>query len=237
MAIIIHNGFWQLDFSIFWVLCSLLLGGTAVLIHWEKLHGAILPNAVKLIIGITAAVFLLIAGVLGTLVVRKMASQPPKGLSYVIVLGAHVRGEVPSKALQKRIDRAYEYALENPDTILILSGGQGSGEAISEAECMRRCLLEMGVEEKRMVLEKNSTTTRENLLFSDKMTNCKEQPIGLISNDFHIYRALYIAKSLGFNKACGIAAPTDKISVPNYVVREIFALMKAWIINLKNTSA
>ena len=75
-------------------------------------------------------------------VVLGMRSQGSSGLEYVVVLGAQVKGEVPSKALYKRLVKALEYAKENEDTVLILSGGQGTGENITEAECMRRWLTE-----------------------------------------------------------------------------------------------
>ncbi len=60
-------------------------------------------------------------------VIHGMHGKGKPGLEYVVVLGAQVRGQKPSKALKMRLEAARAYARENPDTVLILSGGQGPG--------------------------------------------------------------------------------------------------------------
>lgn len=91
---------------------------------------------------------------------------------------------------------------------------------------MKRYLTENGISEGRLILEEQSTDTRENLKFSDEMTGCKEKKTGILSNDFHVYRAVRLAKKLGYVSPMGIAAPSDPFMEPHYVVREIFALVK-----------
>ena len=145
-------------------------------------------------------------------------------LSYVIVLGTQVRGTRPSLALMQRITKAQEVAQNNPDLTFILSGGQGQGEDISEAQCMWNYLTQSGVSPDRLILEDRSTTTRENLLFSDRLTGCSKKSTALISNDFHIYRALKIARSVGYEDVHGIAAASEPLMKPHYVVREAAAL-------------
>jgi hypothetical protein len=62
-------------------------------------------------------------------------------VDYIIILGARVKGEIPSLALQYRIDSAANYMKKNQETIAIVSGGQGPGEDITEAEATKRGLL------------------------------------------------------------------------------------------------
>ena len=143
-----------------------------------------------------------------------------------MVLGAQVKGDVPSRALKKRLVKAYEYAEENPITILILSGGQGFGENITEAQCMADFLLEKGLPRERILLEEKSTNTMENLKFSNELSGCADKKTGIISNDFHVYRALKLAEKLGYDNPEGIAAPSDAVMQVHYVVREVFALVK-----------
>ncbi|MDF2879300.1 MAG: YdcF family protein, partial [Clostridia bacterium] len=82
---------------------------------------------------------------------------------YIIILGARVKDETPSLALKYRLDKAYTYLNKNPQTIAILSGGQGPGESITEAEAMRRYLSQKGIAKERLVLEEHSTNTYENI--------------------------------------------------------------------------
>ncbi|MDD7350525.1 MAG: YdcF family protein, partial [Clostridiales bacterium] len=165
-------------------------------------------------------------------VIRGMFCSGSEDLDYVVVLGAQVRGVTPSRALKKRLDKALEYAGENENTIFILSGGQGSGEDISEAECMRRYLTEHGISEDRLVLEDRSATTRENLEFSDRLTGCGKAETGILSNNFHIFRAVRLAEKQGYQHAEGIAAPSDPIMQVHYVIREVFALVKEEIVSV-----
>lgn len=111
-------------------------------------------------------------------VLSAMKGKGRENLDYVVVLGAHVKGELPSKALLKRLEAALDYGEKNPETKLVLSGGQGFGENITEALCMKRYLVKNGISSDRLILEEKSTDTRENLKFSDEMTGCKEKKQG-----------------------------------------------------------
>ena len=85
---------------------------------------------------------------------------------YLIILGAHVNGRVPSDSLERRIRKAEQYLKSHPMTKVIVSGGQGKGEDITEAEAMEIYLWEHGIEKERILKEAASTTTKENLRFS-----------------------------------------------------------------------
>lgn len=214
------------DFAWIWLAGGLVLEGTALGLSFLCRHGKNLPGWVWLAGGLLLGAGLLLALYLGGLVVSAMGSKGSQNLDYVVVLGAHVQGETPSKALRKRLEAALDYAEKNPDTMLVLTGGQGYGEDITEAECMRRWLIERGISEERLILEDQSTSTKENLLFARELTGCHQKRTGILSNDFHIYRALQLARSLGYGQAEGIAASSDMILLPHSVVREIFALVK-----------
>lgn len=155
----------------------------------------------------------------------------PENADYMIILGARVKGKVPSLALKYRIDHAAHYLKENPDTIAIASGGKGPGEDISEAQCIKRELMQHGIEESRILLEDKSTDTYENIGFSKKFIPEKAE-IGLVvTNDFHIFRAKMIADNEEL-KINGLAAKTPIQAVFKSYTREYLALTKYFMINL-----
>ena len=144
---------------------------------------------------------------------------------YIIVLGCQVDGTTPSLSLSDRIDAAYRYLQENPHTKAVLSGGQGENEDITEAECMFRELTDRGVAEERLILEKSSTSTWENLKFSltliEEETGAKPETVGVLSGDYHLLRAGLFAKSFGV-EAVGIPAKTNMPTIRiNYFLREV----------------
>ena len=100
-----------------------------------------IPTAVKIAYRVLFCIFLAIFIFVEAKTIQAMSAPKKSDLEYVIVLGAGVNGTVPKNPLRVRIERAAEYMSENEDTILIASGGQGSGEDISEAECIRSILV------------------------------------------------------------------------------------------------
>lgn len=160
------------------------------------------------------------------LILSGMKQKGVPGLSFLLVLGCKVNGERPSKALKERVLTAAEYLRENPETKAILSGGQGAGENISEAECMRRMLVQEGISEERLILEQRSTTTVENLTFSQRFFDQERDGVGLVTSNFHVYRSVYIGKKAGYRKIYGIAAPARTVLLLHYMVRECFALLR-----------
>lgn len=151
---------------------------------------------------------------------------PEPGADYVIVLGAQVRGRTPSYNLARRLDVAYDYLVENPDTIAILSGGKGSGENISEAQAMMEYLLERGIEPERMILEDQSTNTDENIRFSREKMESEEARVVLATNQFHVFRSIGIARKQGLTHVEGLGAGVMWFTVPNLYLREAIAIIK-----------
>ena len=152
------------------------------------------------------------------------------GGDYVIVLGAGVRGTEPSEILQDRIHTAYSYLLQNPNAICIATGGMGSDENISEAQCIYDHLTAMGIDGSRIWLEDKATSTIENFRYSialiEEKTGAAPETVTVLSNEFHLFRASIMAKDCGL-EAAFIAAPTEKPLIRiSYTIREIFALWK-----------
>lgn len=155
--------------------------------------------------------------------------KPSPGADYVIILGAHVNGTLPSKALKSRIMAACQYLLNNPETKAILTGGQGSGEQITEALCMKQELLKQGISKERLLLEDKSTTTKENIAFASKIISQKHKKdvhIVVVTNDFHTLRGGYLAKTIGYHHVETLGASSSSIMKPHYYTREILSWIK-----------
>lgn len=153
---------------------------------------------------------------------------PAAPCDYIIVLGAGLNGTSPSLILQERLDRAYDYLIDHPNTQCIVSGGQGPDEVITEAQCMEDTLIRMGIAENRIWKEDASSSTAENIRNSlntiENQTGTRPEEVGIVSSEFHIARAKLIAESQGVSPV-GIPARTTWLSLKiNYYVREIPAL-------------
>ncbi|MCD7730580.1 MAG: YdcF family protein [Oscillospiraceae bacterium] len=149
--------------------------------------------------------------------IKAANTVPAVSGSTLIVLGCRVKGEQPSLMLQNRINAAYAYLSENPDADAILSGGQGSDELISEAECMYRELVDMGIAPERLVKEDKSSNTHENLQNSLALT--ENDNIVIVTSEFHQYRAKLIAQKEG-TEVSAISAKTSLFLLPTYWVRD-----------------
>ncbi|MCM3736649.1 YdcF family protein [Bacillus cytotoxicus] len=142
---------------------------------------------------------------------------------YVLVLGAKLFGDKPSLSLQNRLDVAVSYLRSHPEAKVVVSGGQGDDEDISEALSMSRYLMGNGIEKERICLEDRSTSTYENIKFSKDLYEIKHAVV--VSNTYHLYRTKIIADRLGM-KMEALAAPTPKRSRKKAYIREYAAIMK-----------
>lgn len=176
--------------------------------------------------GIGVLCFLIIEG----FVLSGFAEHGEPNLDYIIVLGAQVYENGPSVVLKFRLEEAIAYLEENPDTKCILSGGQGYNEPFAEAVGMADYLMKRGIPEERLLLEKESATTAQNISNSRKMIE-QDASVGIVTNNFHVFRAVRIAEKQGMEKVCGIAADTTKLYLPNNMLREFFAVMKFLLFN------
>ena len=178
--------------------------------------------------------FLCKAGVLGGVILfigveliifSGFGAKPTRDAKYCIILGAQWKKSGPSAVLKFRLDTAAKYLKEHPDTTAIVSGGQGSNEIISEAQGMKEYLCRLGIPEERILMEDRSTSTAENLLFSARLMENKDDATVIVTNDFHLFRALQLAKKQGY-RAEGLSAGSVLYMLPNNLLREFLGVLK-----------
>lgn len=217
-----YTGKWNSTFAGFWIFMGLLhLCGA---FFWP-----LFPEMLRRICeGILAAGWLLF-GVTEVQIYRGMKQSPEPHAKYLIVLGAHVNGKQITNSLMRRLDAAEVYLRESPETKVIVSGGQGRGEDVSEADAMAAELIMRGINPLRIIREDQSVSTEENLCFSRKLIpemETDEQPmVVLVTNNFHIYRALLLGKQVGYRRLSGLPASSNPALQLNYLVREFFAII------------
>ena len=147
----------------------------------------------------------------------------------IIVLGAAVHGKTPSLTLKRRLDKAVEYHTQNPDAVIVVSGGQGAQEDISEAEAMKIYLIENGVKSDKIIKEENATSTYENFKFSKEILTDKfgeEYTTAFITNEYHILRASLCAKQAGIEASTHLHSNTTLSYIVSGVLRECLAVIK-----------
>lgn len=170
--------------------------------------------------------FILLLAVFFTVKMIATADNYPDKPTTLIVLGCKVKGEKPSLMLYNRTSAAADYLNKNPETNVIVSGGQGEDEKISEAECMKRILVQKGISPDRIILEDKSTSTHENLSFSLKLIEelGLDKNITIVTSEFHQYRTSLIAENLGEESLYSISSHTQIFLLPTYWIREWFGI-------------
>ncbi len=151
----------------------------------------------------------------------------------VIVLGSGVKGNQPGAPLKLRLDKALIYHEKNPDAYIVVTGGMGNGERLSEAEVMKNYLVINGADEDKILMETESTSTRENMRFSKTILDevlKGDYSINVITNDFHMYRSLYLAKDEGFKQVHSMHTGLKWYNILPCYIRESLAILKTWII-------
>lgn len=220
------TGFWLV-----WMALAALLVvlGLSFWFHWWAMMPKIARNAIIALLAVGLVCF----GAVEARIIAAMNATAEPGLDYVIVLGAQVRESGPSRVLRYRLDKAIEYLEANPDSTCIVSGGQGSNEPFPEAQGMADYLEEQGIDGERIIQESKSTTTEENIRFSRALIandksggNVQNASIGVVTNNFHMFRALQIAHANGLPQAQGIPAGSPSDMLINNMVREFFAEIK-----------
>ena len=213
-------------FAWFWICAGLGLLILAFVIKYMTNNEIKLPNIWRFLIITIVSVGLCIFIILEGTIIYYSTKEAEQNVDYMIVLGAQVRGIMVTKSLKKRLDTAVLYLTDNPQTLVVVSGGQGPGEDISEAEAMRRYLTSKGIAEERIIKEEQSTNTNENIKYSKLLMDKEHPSVAIVTNGFHIFRATSIAKKQGFTEVQGLAAPSDQILILNYYVREAVGVLK-----------
>ena len=195
----------------------------AVLLH-KKVF--IVYKKIGMIFHIFVAVAIVVLVTLCGMIAGDFSAKGNQNLDYIIVLGAQVREDGPSAVLKYRLDAAIDYLNKNPNTVCIVSGGQGANEPFSEAKGMEEYLLDKDIEGNRILLEDKSTNTVENIQNSKELLEREYNGVGIVTNNFHVFRAVRIAKVQGLEGVCGIAADSNILYLPNNILRECLGILK-----------
>lgn len=217
------------SFLHFWIFLAFACTTFSLLLsHFNKINTAFTKYVNFSLCGIFWSFMILFIFIEGVLI-YKGNNAPEPDAEYAIVLGAQVRGTVPSKTLYMRIKAAYAYLSNNPNTKVICSGGKGTGENVSEAYAIKQELVSMGIEESRIILEDKSTNTVENLRNSLQIIRDNKKSVVIITSNFHCYRAVRLAKKIGYQNVSTYNANEFMVTTLQYYVREFFALSKDFL--------
>lgn len=219
--------------SFSYILCVI---GVLGIIHYfikEKIRKIYLYRVGKIVFFIFMIFFVILEGII--ILYPKHNTEKS---DYILVLGAGVNGKTPSRTLKGRLDKTLEYINKYDNTAkVIVSGGQGPGEDITEAQCMRDYLIENGVDEKNILIEDRSTSTGENFEFSKKVLekdsgrDIGDLNIKIITNDFHSFRSNMLGERQGYNDLTFYTSNTNPSLVPVYYIRESFAFVKSYLLD------
>ncbi len=191
-------------------------------------------TAVRILLYIIQAgyiLFLVIAAAACLQMYRETRNTPSEDTEQtMIVLGCGLEGKRPSQMLWRRLTAAQAYLQQHSDIPVIVSGGQGSDEIMSEAQCMKNWLTDHGISEERIFMEDRSASTYENLSFSGTVIaeNSLPEKIIIVTNNFHSCRAAMIARKQGYS-CTSVPASTTWWLFPVSVLREVFGIAKEWV--------
>ncbi len=188
---------------------------------WESAAG----KAAVISAGVLCAAFIIYAVTVSVLMMRAASDRPKNDKALLIVLGCQVKNGAPGRMLASRLDAAYDFLAEHDEAAAVVSGGQGSDESISEAQCMRDYLVSRGISSDRIYMEDRSTSTEENLRFSLELIRNRglSGEITIVTDGFHQLRAEMLAKRSGVDTK-NISASTMWWLLPTYWVREWFGI-------------
>ncbi len=188
-------------------------------------------RAIEIIVAAMLGVILILACITYGCMLH-VAGKKPEPNATVLVLGCKVNGYHPSLTLLSRLNAGLDYLEENTDSICIVSGAQGRGEITTEAGVMYQWYLDHGISKERLLLEDKATDTEENIAYSLNLLgahpDCSSKLV-LVTNDFHMYRALRTAKEQGCI-ASPLSAKTPWWLYPTYVVREMYGILESWFL-------
>lgn len=195
----------------------------------RKKWGRIARRVLSLLISLGLTVFV----ILEIKVVSYGRTDWERDVSAVVILGAGVNGTVPSLSLQVRLEAALDYIQDKPDIPIVVTGSQGPGEEISEAQCMAQWLVENGVDASRILLEEQADNTEENIRYSTEILRKQgidtTSNIAVVTSDYHLYRAsLYWGVPWMVPVAAHMPARYWPLTV-NYYIRETFAVARMLI--------
>ena len=197
------------------------------IVYWPRVatytYDNILLNTLYVYVSLVVLYFLCIAMSYLVSSVLNFINILPRRIDYVVVLGAGLIGERVTPLLASRITKGIKVYKANPGSKLIMSGGQGPDEVVSEAFAMKNYALEQGVDERDIIMEDKSTSTEENIIFSKRFIP-EDKRFAIVTNYYHVYRALVQARTLGY-RCIGYGAPTKFYFSLNAFIREFIGYL------------
>lgn len=110
----------------------------------------------------------------------------------MVIFGCQMKQDGPSVLLKDRLDTALTYLEGHPDMTVIVTGGKGDDEHLSEAQGMFDYLVAHGVDESRIYKEDQSRNTWQNVNYTLDLMEAEgmelTQDVALVSNGFHLSR-------------------------------------------------
>jgi vancomycin permeability regulator SanA len=176
--------------------------------------------------------FGVLAVVMSSIMITAALKKPTDEDATVVVLGAGIYGDRPSRMLRHRLDAAVAYLEEHPDSQCVVTGGQGPDEDYTEASVMEKYLLEKGVEAHRIFREELSTSTNENMRFAAQIIREQElnESIVIATQEFHQYRASVFARRYGLTEVRALSRLSPPHLLLCYWVRECAAICRLWLL-------
>jgi uncharacterized SAM-binding protein YcdF (DUF218 family) len=198
--------------------------------HDEFITNRTIKITVIVVLALLVLSFVLVEGLIIS-GVRETAKRKP---DYIVILGAGINGRKMLQPQMQRVQVGMKYMRKYADIKVVLSGGRGYGEDISEAEAMRIYLVQHGINHDQIIMEQKSSNTIENIKFTSELLNNidgrKDLKIAIVTSNFHMFRAKYLAKKYGFTPE-GVAAPVNILLLPVFCIREYFSILKVIMLN------
>ena len=214
-----------------WMLTAALILYT---LFWRKLD-PILTGTIpgKVFLGLVLAGCLVLGTTIAVIVSGQVKNTADGSEKTLVVLGCAVHGDRPSLVLTYRLQAALNFYEKNLDVNIVVCGGQGPQENVSEALAMKRWLVEHGVPDEQILMEARSTSTEENFRFAAELLRERgedpSQPVAYVTNGFHCYRAGKYAAREGFTDARAVPAGLPAPQILASYLREALAVLYYWV--------
>lgn len=197
----------------------------------SKIQNVFIRRSIKICVWGFIISFVLIVG----LIFSNVDADSFNDVDYVIILGGGVKGGEVTKTLQFRLDEGIKFLNEHPDLEVIVSGGKGYGETISEGEAMENYLIANGIPKEKIIVEAKATSTMENFKYTKQIleaqTGRSDYKLMVVTSDFHMARSKVLASFNDFTPY-GIPSKTWIGVFPNCVIREYFAIFKSLLVDI-----
>lgn len=214
------------------------LGIELIIYHFIK-NKINMNKKLKKIIKITFIIFISIFIILESILIFFPKQNLEEDCDYLIILGASVKNTVPSLTLKGRLDKAIEYLKKSKDDCyIVVSGGKGNDEGISEAKAMENYLVKHKIPKDKIIMEDKSTNTYENFKYSKEKieshskNDIKNLNIKVVTTDFHSFRSFMLAKKNRYGNVNFYSNKSLNQFIPIYYAREFFATIKTIIFDM-----